>query len=119
MDTYSFGKAKRLLNAQDYKAVFDHNCFRTSHKHLLILAKKNQLPQARLGIIVAKKNTKKAVDRNRLKRIIREQFRQKQASLCSIDLIVLSRIGLSELDNTVLFELLNKQFHKIHRQASS
>jgi len=117
LNTCSFGKSNRLLNAQHYQSVFDHNEFRASHKNILILAKKNSLSQARLGIIVAKKNAKRAVDRNRLKRIIREQFRHNQASLAGIDMIVLSRPGLIGFDNADLSALLNKQLDKIKRQA--
>jgi len=34
----SFGKARRLLNANDYSRVFDGSEARASHKHLLLLA---------------------------------------------------------------------------------
>jgi len=43
---------------------------------------------ARLGVVVAKKLLKRAVDRNKVKRVIREQFRCCRPALPSVDLIV-------------------------------
>lgn len=45
-------------------------------------------PWARLGIVVAKKNVRLAVARNRLKRIVRETFRQQQECLQGLDIVV-------------------------------
>ena len=42
----------------------------------------------RLGLVVGKKQLKRAVDRNRVKRIVREQFRLHRAGLPACDLIV-------------------------------
>lgn len=44
--------------------------------------------RARLGIVVAKRNVKLAVDRNKLKRQIRESFRQQQLTLAGLDVVV-------------------------------
>lgn len=44
--------------------------------------------EARLGVVVGKKLLKRAVDRNRVKRIIREQFRLARPNLPACDLIV-------------------------------
>lgn len=43
---------------------------------------------ARLGLVVGKKLLKRAVDRNRVKRVIREQFRRARPQLPPVDLIV-------------------------------
>jgi len=44
---------------------------------------------ARLGLAVAKKCAKRAVDRNRLKRLARESFRQHKQSLAGFDIVLL------------------------------
>jgi ribonuclease P protein component len=62
-----------------------------SRKYLLALSHPNQQSHARLGIIVAKRYLKLAVDRNRLRRIIRESFRQHKETLKGLDIIVLLR----------------------------
>jgi len=43
---------------------------------------------ARLGIIASKKLLSRAVDRNRVKRIIREAFRKHNIKFCKLDLVV-------------------------------
>ena len=47
-----------------------------------------EMTEARLGLVVGKKLLKRSVDRNRLKRIIREQFRCQRASLPACDFVV-------------------------------
>jgi ribonuclease P protein component len=54
-----------------------------------VLAIRNCQPQARLGLIVAKRHLKQAVKRNYIKRAIRESFRQHQERLSGLDLVVL------------------------------
>ena len=60
--------------------------------------------EARLGLVVGKKLLKRAVDRNRVKRIIREQFRQRRESLPACDLIVRLAAKPVPLDARLLVE---------------
>ena len=115
---FSFGKSRRLLNAADYSRVFDGTQSRASHKHLLLLARPNHLAQHRLGLVIAKKNVKLAVQRNRVKRIAREFFRVVPASEPSMDVILLARRGLGELDNDQLYSILQQQWQKLISHAS-
>ena len=55
MPKATFGKDRRLLNAYDFKQVFNNNSVRLAHPKLLILAKPNSLSTARLGLVIAKK----------------------------------------------------------------
>jgi ribonuclease P protein component len=93
----SFGKSLRLLNADDFKPIFDNAPVRTSHQHFLILARINQYEHPRLGLVIAKKHLRFAVQRNQMKRLIRESFRKHQHQLHNLDIIVLSRKGVDEL----------------------
>ena len=52
----------------------------------MLYTRLNQLPNARLGIVVAKRFAPRAVTRNTIKRVTRELFRQ--ASLPAIDCVV-------------------------------
>lgn len=112
-----FGKNKRLLVAGDYSRVFDKPDARASHRHLLLLARKNQRDRHRLGLVIAKKNVKRAVERNRIKRVTREFFRQLPDSEPHMDVILLARRGLDELDNALLTTALEQQWQKLVRQA--
>lgn len=53
-----------------------------------MLARVGEQPQARLGIVVAKRNVKLAVERNKLKRLVRESFRMQQQNLNGLDVVV-------------------------------
>ena len=114
----SFGKARRLLNAQDYSQVFDGAEARASHKHLLLLAIANNKPRHRLGLVIAKKNIRLAAQRNRIKRIAREVFRTLPDSEPSLDVILLARHGLDRLDNEALSTILRQQWQKLISHAS-
>ena len=114
----SFGKAKRLLNARDYSRVFDGAEARASHKHLLLLAKSNNEPGHRLGLVIAKKNVRLAVQRNRIKRIAREVFRQLPDAEQHLDVVLLARRGLDQLDNAELSSILQQQWQKLVRRTS-
>ena len=95
----SFPKTYRLLNAADYQSVFNQSRFKVSCRYFLILATPGAGAHSRLGIIVAKKNVAKAVQRNRLKRLIREWFRHHPRFTTSLDLVVMVRRDADKLSN--------------------
>lgn len=116
--TTTFTKAKRLLNAKDYSQVFDGAEARVSHKHLLLLARTNSGPENRLGLVIAKKNVRLAVQRNRIKRIVREFFRTTPVDETSLDVVLLARRGMDQLDNAELTSILQRQWQKLEHHAS-
>jgi ribonuclease P protein component len=71
-----------------------------------VLTTDNPGHEARLGMAISKKYCRLASDRNRLKRIIRESFRQHQAELKGLDLVVLNQSGTQHADNKTLFASL-------------
>jgi len=115
---YSFGKARRLLNAEDYKRVFDGAEARASHRYLLLLARTNKQPGHRLGLVVAKKHVRLAVNRNRIKRIAREVFRTLPDSQPALDVVLLTRRGIDQLDNAELSTILLHQWQKLVRHTA-
>lgn len=114
----AFRKSMRLLNSHDFKCVFDDAPLRTSHQLFLLLARRNQLPTARLGLVIAKKHIRHAVDRNRMKRLIRETFRARQQQLSGVDVIVLARKGMHEIPNAELINQLNGQWQRLIRRMA-
>ncbi|WP_235898601.1 ribonuclease P protein component [Parahaliea maris] len=113
-----FGKEKRLLTASDYSRVFDGAEARASHKHVLLLAKQNDRPGHRLGLVVAKKNVRLAVQRNRVKRLAREVFRQADNNPPYMDVVLLARRGIDQLDNAELSSILRGQWRKLEKRVS-
>ncbi len=118
MPDMGFGRSKRLLTKAAYKAVFDDSPYRVSHRNLLMLARPNGLKEARLGLIVAKKNVRLAVKRNRIKRVVRDSFRLNQQAIETLDIIFLARRGLDKLEPAAQHKLLLDCWRKLSRQMS-
>jgi ribonuclease P protein component len=51
----------------------------------------NGLDHARLGLAISKRVSKRAVERNRIKRLLRESFRRVRHQLPPVDLMVMAR----------------------------
>ncbi len=81
MSDTNFPRQVRLLTAGDFSRVFERADAKAQTSQLLILARRNDLGIARMGLVVAKKHAKRAVDRNQIKRIVRESFRHHQSEL--------------------------------------
>ena len=112
-----FGKSRRLLDARDYSRVFDAPDARASHRNLLLLARRNDTGVHRLGLVIAKKNLRLAVQRNRVKRLAREFFRHLPPADPGLDVVLLARRGLAELDNAELSSILQQQWQKLERHT--
>ena len=77
---------------------------------LTVLTVENSVGQPRLGLAIAKKHLKLASRRNRIKRIIRESFRQHQSEFSNIDIVVLSRPGIDERDSSQIWAALERHW---------
>lgn len=101
----SFGKAYRLLKTEEFSSVFALRKQRVS-KHLQVFNAKNAVGHARLGLVVAKKNAKRANKRNYMKRVIRDWFRCHKHRLLPRDYVVRVRYAFDHHDaKLVLSEL--------------
>ncbi|MFT6915284.1 MAG: ribonuclease P protein component [Motiliproteus sp.] len=117
MTGFEFPRSSRLLNAGDYRAVFNGAQLKVSDRNLLILATPSQLSHPRVGLVIAKKNVRLAVQRNRVKRIIRESFRLQNSELPNLDIVVLARRGLGDLDNPALQRLIEHSWQRLSKYA--
>ena len=97
MSSKAFGKDKRLLSAIDFQRVFDRTQFRVSERYFLFLAIQNPTDNARLGLVVGKKAVRHSVQRNRVKRLVRESFRIQRQTIPAVDIIFLARGGLDKI----------------------
>lgn len=103
----NFSRELRLLTPLQFKNVFEQP-FRASTPELTILARKNHLEHPRLGLTVAKKHLKRAHDRNRIKRLVRESFRLYQHQLPACDFVFVAKGGIAKLDNATFRQTLEK-----------
>jgi len=85
---------------------------------LTILAAPNDQGHPRLGLAISKKNAKRAVDRNRIKRIIRESFRQNQIRLPAVDLVVMAKPQTKSATNSELFTSLEHHWGRLIKQCA-
>ncbi|WP_404366221.1 ribonuclease P protein component [Marinobacter sp.] len=118
MKTLAFPKSVRLLKPRDYSGVFDNVQIRVPHRNFLILAAPNTFGHARVGLVFSKKNLKLSVQRNRIKRQVRETFRH-QTDLPAVDIVVLSRQGLAEMTNDQVAPVLNDIWRRLKNKSGS
>ena len=114
-----FGREKRLLTPRQFKAVFDSPSGKAPGKSVLLLARDNQLDHPRLGLVIGKKSVKLSVERNRLKRQIRESYRLNQEVLNGWDIVIVARKGLGDLDNPELAQQFGKLWKRLERSKPS
>lgn len=111
-EDFSFTHRDRLLNASQFTRVFDQ-ANKSSSDFFTILSRENTAGQPRLGIVVAKRRAKRSVDRNIIKRIIRESFRLNKATLPDNDFIVILKRPIKFIKRSNLklqMETLWKQY---------
>ncbi|MCA1768436.1 MAG: ribonuclease P protein component [Halomonas sp.] len=117
MFSQEYPRRLRLLTAGDYRQVFEKAVFKIHGKGLMILATPNKLGHPRLGLIVSKKNLRRAVDRNRLKRIARESVRLQQQRLPDVDIVLMARRGVGDLEKKILHHQLHGMWRRLEREA--
>jgi ribonuclease P protein component len=108
----------RLKKPAEYKKVFA-NPVKSSDTYFTLLATKNDFDHPRLGLAIAKKNIKKAVHRNMIKRTVRENFRIKQQNLGGIDIVVLARREAIDAPADLLRKSLEKHWLRLVSRCAS
>ena len=127
-----FPGSARLRQASDFSRVFSKpvvssdSCFRVFARH-------SELGCSRLGLAVSRKVDKRAVGRNRIKRIVRESFRRRvdactrsgktttlerrspEHSL-SADIVVLPSRRCASISNPALFQSLEQHWIRLERK---
>ena len=84
---FSLPKQSKLIKTDDFSSVFNFRK-RIASNYFVIRFKPNALNKPRLGLIVAKKTAKLAVNRNYMRRVLRELFRLNQHNIAGLDLII-------------------------------
>lgn len=117
MATYGYTRSLRLLSSREFQHVFDNACFKVHGKGLLALACANDLDHVRAGMVFGKKSMRRAVDRNRLKRLTRESIRLRQHWLPAVDIVVISKRGVADLDSETLQRQLDGMWRRIEQDV--
>ncbi len=89
---------------------------RSLDRYFTVLSCRNEANTARLGLTVSRRVAKRAVARNRLKRLAREVFRCQQ-NLPPLDFVVLAHKAAPDADNAVLRDSLQRHFDDISKRT--
>lgn len=102
----------RLRKKKDIDAVFKRGKF-FREQFLSLKLKKNNLPHSRFAFIVGKKVSKKAVERNKVKRRLREATREQISDIKEgYDIIVMSFPGAHQKSFTEVKKATNRLYKK-------
>ena len=103
--------AARLRRASDFAAL--RHAERWHGRHFLLRWRTTSEGNARLGLAVSRKVSKRAVERNRIKRLIRESFRAEREGLPALDILVIPRTSAAGTPNPVLSADLGLAWRKL------
>ncbi len=118
MTRYGLPVAGRLRTRSQFDYVLDHNCS-SSDRYFVVYARPQEAGHARLGLVVSRRVSPKAVVRNRIKRQAREAFRHSSGSLTGLDVVVVARAGAADAINTVLQTALAKHWEQVINKCAS
>ena len=132
--SFAFPRDARLLDKRDYDVAFGDNR-RLSDRYWTVLVHTPDRTAglvgttdagqgacsrgARLGLAIAKKRARRAVDRNRIKRVARESFRHVRAALGDRQVVIMNRDAAREADTVELRRALDVLWSRLLRQSGS
>lgn len=100
---------QHIRHAREFACVFKQGV-RFSAAGFNLLAVKTTHDYSRLGMVIGKRYCPLAVNRNRIKRLIREQFRHHQHTLAGVDVVIALRSPTEKLSDQELLTCLNQLF---------
>lgn len=108
-----YTRAQRLLKTDEFSSVFRLRPVAKT-RNFVLYSRENSLPNARLGVVAAKRLAPRAVTRNLVKRIAREQFRL--SSLPCIDCVIRLSAPLNSRKDPASSSVVR---HQIRQQIAS
>ena len=116
MHRLTFPAHKRLRRKSEFDAAYARGR-RFGNGFFAVTASSNDKSGARLGMAVAVRTAGNAVERNRIRRIIRESFRLHQSGLPAVDLVVSARPKARAAPGTELHASLASLWKKVIEQC--
>lgn len=113
----TFKPAQRLVHKPQFDSVYQSGSKKLGDSCFLILFKPNGLNIARLGLSISSRTVGNAVNRNRIKRIIRESFRLNCSAFPAVDIVINSRNGAREASNAQLTQRLTQHWQTLVKQC--
>ena len=112
-----FGKGQRLRTPADFARVFADSQ-RSADAYFTVLGRVNSLTAPRLGLAISRRAARRAVQRNKLKRLAREAFRCRH-DLPDWDFVVMAKPEAAKTDTASLRRSLDRHFERLTRRAGT
>jgi len=113
-----FQRNNRLADAAAYGCVFK-KATRSRDRWFTVLCIDNKTGTARLGLAISKKHCRAATARNKIKRIVRESFRQHQVALAGLDIVVINKPAAATGSNRQLFDSLASHWQRSEKAVKA
>jgi ribonuclease P protein component len=114
----NFTPTQRLVHKTQFDAVYQRGS-KLGDSCFLVLIRPNDLSMARLGLSVSARTVGNAVNRNRIKRVIRNSFRLAAAQLPAVDIVINTRPGAREASNAQLAERLSQHWKNVVKRCAT
>ena len=111
-NNFSYPPSRRLKKPADFKRVYQNKQWGGT-QHFTYNVRACASGQTKFGVTVSKKVSKNAVDRNRIKRQIKEFLRLHQHQLNSAELVVTAKPGCAKADDQQRYSSLEQLWEKI------
>ena len=112
MSRFGLPPRARLLKPADFAAL-RRASRRIGGRHFLAEVALTPRDTARLGQAVSRRVSKRAVDRNRIKRVVRDSYRHVRADLPACDLLLIARPSAVAAPNAELRADLERLWQRI------
>ncbi len=113
--TYKLVKQAKIIKTDDFSSVFNFRK-RIATQYLALHYQPNTYQRPRLGLVVGKKVAKLSVERNYMRRVLREFFRLQQHEICHVDLIVRVQKKFSKNDFTKIKQEFDGLIRKLNQR---
>lgn len=115
--SYSLSAFQRLKKPEQFQTVYKSKQWGGSKHYTFNVLAQNELDDNRghgvLGVTVSKKVSKLAVDRNRIKRQIRDYYRLRQHDIDNADLVITAKPSCKKASDAERYESLDELWGKI------
>jgi ribonuclease P protein component len=114
----TFTAQQRLRHKSEFDAVHATGV-RVADVYFAVIARENGLRQPRLGLAVSTKTAGSSVERNRIRRVVRESFRLRQGALPTADIVVNARGRARGASAAQLRESLDQLWSQVAARCAS
>lgn len=112
MSDAQFSPRVRLRRSAEFKAVLARGR-RHSDACFTVVCLPRKSGPTRLGLVVSRRVSRLAVQRNRIKRQIRESFRQHRKHMPAMDMVVMARARAAASSNQTLATSLGQHWQRL------